>query len=832
MSSTRTGGRIAEQASTVDEDASGSSFLEDVLPRRGTRAVLLGTLFLLGAAAFGIVTSVRSGDTIEQLDRAYLLRDLSGRVQMLAADLELVAGTGTELPGRDERIARIGKETDEILRESVPLALRGDQRDRLVAMRALFAERVAEVVPGEPAGASPAGARLDALIREFRDANAAIIEHRRRIFSRSIWRQLAATLAAATGMLTLSALFIRKTRLHLDELAWGRRRLREMNASLEAEVAVRTRELSRINQLFATSLAGSRITAFSQNRDLVYSWIHNPRLGLTTEAVIGRSDYEILPEQGRDRIIAAKLQAMAEARSVTLDVEAEEDGAPVCFRMHVDPLFEGDRIAGVVCAAVDVTEDRRARARLADLTDALSAALQRFDVALREADIIVSAQDLDRRFTFVSRNTLGFAATDLIGRRDEDVGPPEIQERLIAIKDEVLRTGTPRTAEFRIMTEARGERVMKVRFEPQRDRDGNVTGLLGCAVDVTAEVRGQERLKALSDELRTTLRLFDTALRGADVIVFTQDRNLVYSWVSAPVAGRRPEEIVGRGDHDLVGPEVAVRLEEFKRAVLAENRADQAEFRFVDQDGVDRWYAVRAEPDADGDGVVNGLIGALVDVTERRQRETHIRVLMRELAHRTKNLLAVIQAMARQTLTASATARDFEARFSGRLQGLARSLDLLVQENWQGAGIAELVRSQLNHYEEFFGTRIVLSGPDTVLKPEAAQNLGLALHELSTNSSKYGALSTPEGRVSITWDLGRDEAGIERFRFRWQERGGPPVAPAKRKGFGHAVIEKLVPRALSAEGRLRFEPEGVLWEITAPASAVLPTAGALEERAA
>ncbi len=828
-------GDKAPNTSSAPEDPAGSgageavsAFLEDVLPRRGARVVLIGTLFLLGAAGLGIVTAVRTNETVEYLDRAYQLRDVSGRLRGLAMEADIVE-TRTASAERAADVERLRHEADRLLTVARAIATRNDQSERITEVDQLLDARIREIADARTAaqaGREMAEA-LKAKLDEFRSVNAQVIDRRRRSFAQSIWLQLVTMLAAAGGILVMSVLFVRNTYRHLDELAAGRSRLREMNASLEEEVAGRTRELSRINQLFATSLAGSRVSVFSQNRNLVYSWMHNPPFGRDASEFIGKSDLDVVPERGRDVMIAAKLEAMAAGRSVTVDVESGDAGRPIWLRLHVDPLFEGERIAGVVCAAVDVTDDRRARERLAALTDELAAALQRFDVALRGADIIVSAQDMDRRFTFISQNALGFESKDVIGRRDEDIVPDDLRDSIVSMKEEVLHSGRPRRSEFKIMTQTRGERWMKVRVEPQRDHSGAIVGLLGCAVDVTAEARGQERLTAVSDELRTTVKLFETALRGADVVVFTQDCDLAYTWVSAPVAGRPPEEMLGRADDEVAPPDIRARLIEFKRDVLAEGKAEQSEFRFTDADGDDRWYALRVEPNYDLDGHVAGLIGALVDVTERRQRETHIRVLMRELTHRTKNLLAVIQAMARQTLTASVSARDFESRFSGRLQGLASSLDILVHENWEGASIAGLVRSQLSHYEDFFGKRIEIDGPEIMLTPEAAQNLGLALHELSTNSSKYGALSVPEGIVSIRWGVER-HGGEDRFRFAWRERNGPPVTPPKRKGFGHAVIERLVPKALAADVKLRFDADGASWEVDAPATVLQGAAPAVD----
>ena len=140
-----------------------------------------------------------------------------------------------------------------------------------------------------------------------------------------------------------------------------------------------------------------------------------------------------------------------------------------------------------------------------------------------------------------------------------------------------------------------------------------------------------------------------------------------------------------------------------------------------------------------------GVTGAAVDITERKEGEAHLRLLMRELTHRSKNLLAVIQAMARQTAKHTGSIQTFVERFGARVQALARSHDLLVQESWHSASLNELVRSQLAYYLDREPDQVLIEGPDVRLKPEAAQSLGLALHELATNAAKHGAMSRSGG---------------------------------------------------------------------------------------
>jgi two-component sensor histidine kinase len=197
------------------------------------------------------------------------------------------------------------------------------------------------------------------------------------------------------------------------------------------------------------------------------------------------------------------------------------------------------------------------------------------------------------------------------------------------------------------------------------------------------------------------------------------------------------------------------------------------------------------------------------------EREQRLNMLMREMAHRSKNILAVTQAIARQSLAQASSLDDFGQRFSARLQSLAQSHDLLTQVEWAGTRLNDLLRSQLGHYIDG-GTQITIEGPDVSLAPVAVPYLGLALHELSTNAAKHGALSVPEGRVSIRWGTITDPERGERLWLRWAETAGPPVVPPTRRGFGTDVTRRLVARALRGTVNFDFAETGIIWHLDAP----------------
>lgn len=189
------------------------------------------------------------------------------------------------------------------------------------------------------------------------------------------------------------------------------------------------------------------------------------------------------------------------------------------------------------------------------------------------------------------------------------------------------------------------------------------------------------------------------------------------------------------------------------------------------------------------------------------------RMLLRELTHRIKNLMAVVSAIGRQTARSSATFDEFARRFEGRVAGLSRSVDLLVSHEWRGVALHDLLKTQLEPFSDL--GQFSFDGPPLILTPEATQHLGLALHELATNAAKHGALSG-RGAVRATWTIAAGQ-----FRFNWKEQGGPAVTPPERRGFGQAVIETMTGQALMGTARLDFEPDGIRWTLEAPCDAVM-----------
>jgi PAS domain S-box-containing protein len=319
--------------------------------------------------------------------------------------------------------------------------------------------------------------------------------------------------------------------------------------------------------------------------------------------------------------------------------------------------------------------------------------------------------------------------------------------------------------------------------------------------------------------LRARFARYETALRGSQVTVYTQDCDLRYTSISNPMLGRSIDDILGRTDEDILPAESRTTIVDLKKEALASGQAKSAEVAITDGEGL-RWHDLHVEPLRNKTGDIVGLTCASVDVTERKEGEAHLRLLLRELTHRSKNLLAVIQAMARQTARHSGSIDGFLTQFGARLQALASSHDLLVRESWHGASLSELIQTQLAGFFERGGGRVSIDGPTVALKPEAAQNLGLALHELAANAAKYGSLSVPDGRVTITWKR-FDVANGGGLELDWCEELGPKVKMRRKRGFGSLVIERNLARALDANVNLAFDPDGLRCHIVIPASQIL-----------
>lgn len=306
------------------------------------------------------------------------------------------------------------------------------------------------------------------------------------------------------------------------------------------------------------------------------------------------------------------------------------------------------------------------------------------------------------------------------------------------------------------------------------------------------------------------------ALRNTSVSVLYQTTDLRVLWAENVPAVWAVGSIVGLRDGDFLPAQAASPVIAAKHAVLKGATPGRLEIKFpaVLGEREEQWFDLWIDADTDSAGKVHGIITTGVETTEQKRREQTLRVLLREVSHRSRNLLAIIQSIATQTGRYSSTVEGFLSRFRGRLQSLASSQDLVTSSNWRGADLAELVVGQASRYSASPLVAIRLEGEKPWLNPNASLHVGLALHELIANSVSYGALSRMGGHVELAARLTPDEAaGRVSLSLCWTEvvdpAGKPVDTSAREKRFGSVALERIVPASLNGTATLAID-NGVL----------------------
>lgn len=366
--------------------------------------------------------------------------------------------------------------------------------------------------------------------------------------------------------------------------------------------------------------------------------------------------------------------------------------------------------------------------------------------------------------------------------------------------------------------------IIFITFAQAREVVSQTVKSLRIRSDSQAEIASiAQDLYASRSELQEITKKLALALRSAHVKVFSLDREGLIHWASEMkiglLAGQTLPVRLADLAHQSERPVVELRLKEIFEA------SETTDFEMLIDRGIEppRWVRITVSP---GDSAGGGAcLASAVDITDIKRREESNILLMRELSHRSKNLLAITQAMARQTARGAISIVEFEKRFSARLRGLAAAHDLMVNSSYTGAALDQVISGQVAVVSPGTVSQVALDGPSLRLRPEAVQNLAMAIHELAANAQRYGALSVQDGRVQVGWHVEEGEAGAE-LVLHWREIGGPPVAPPQNKGFGHALIARNLPRALMGEVTLDFPPEGVSCRVRLPLRQVATTIGA------
>ena len=337
-----------------------------------------------------------------------------------------------------------------------------------------------------------------------------------------------------------------------------------------------------------------------------------------------------------------------------------------------------------------------------------------------------------------------------------------------------------------------------------------IEGVSAVAVIVTDLTEQKRR-----DELAASERFANAVVRQAiDVLLVCGAGGRIRNASGAAVAlvGSDP---VGRTLQEaFASPALAAAgatLRDYARLAAAGEVVQGAELRIERADGA-QYYLLSSGPlskEYDGD---HGCVITMTDITARKMAEQHQQMLVGELSHRVKNLIAVVSTIATQSLSDHRPTGEARDAFLGRLHALSNTHSLLTDGLWRRAPLRDLVAREVAP----FGARASVRGDEILLNAKAAQTLGLVLHELATNAAKYGALSVPEGRVDVAWCLDPSGEG-PRFRLTWEEQGGPPVNAPTRNGFGQRLLEKAVTYDLKGVGELDFRGQGVRYTLEAGA---------------
>jgi len=298
-----------------------------------------------------------------------------------------------------------------------------------------------------------------------------------------------------------------------------------------------------------------------------------------------------------------------------------------------------------------------------------------------------------------------------------------------------------------------------------------------------------------------------------DIIISKTLDGIIISWNAAAtrIFGYEAAEMIGEPITRIIPPELHAEEEQILGRLRRGERIEHFETVRITKDGRRVDVSLTLSPIQDGFGTLVGASKVARDITERKQHKKEQQVILRELAHRSKNLLAVVQAMVRQTALHAKEIEEFRAELDGRISSLSYANDLLIQQDWRGASVEDLIKTQLRPFVDVQSDRVKTFGPFILLNAQATQQLALALHELATNACKYGALSVTDGTVRINWACQPGGDTKKKFWLRWTERGGPAVMGTEREGFGTLVLQRLTPSGLNGSAELRYKRDGFEW---------------------
>ncbi len=413
---------------------------------------------------------------------------------------------------------------------------------------------------------------------------------------------------------------------------------------------------------------------------------------------------------------------------------------------------------------------------------------------------------------------LGYSAHEYIGRpiAEFHVNQEAIREILTRLKRGEKLDKCPARLRARDGSVKHVEITSSVQF-----KRGQFINTRCFTVDVTELHRAREEARRKDDQLRQILDALPAAVYTTDAA----GKITYFNHAAVELAGREPQ--IGRDEwcvtfrlrtpdgKELPMPECPMAI------ALNENRPVRGVEAIAERpDGTLVPFLPFPTPIRDENGQLVGAVNMLVDITERKRAEDQQALLIRELHHRVRNVLATVQAVMGSTARASTTIREFQDAFTGRIASLAKTHSTLAEHSLQSISFRDLLCNELEPYDDGSMGRLLFEGPHVELESKVAIPLGMALHELTTNAAKYGALSVLGGSVQVTWTLLNDPDAA--LQFEWLEQNGPAVTAPTRRGFGSQLLERVLTQQIGADVKLEYHVEGVRTRIRVPLSKADP----------
>lgn len=592
--------------------------------------------------------------------------------------------------------------------------------------------------------------------------------------------------------------------------------VRDITSRKIAETKIRISEI-RYRRLFEAAHDGVLLVDPLTSKIVDANPFMTRLLGYPHDQLVGKELFEIglLKDQAMSQDMVRKLKQNHEVRYEHLPFESDQ-GRHREVEVVANLYDEGGREI-IQCNIRDIT-DRKLAAAVALQNSRL------FSTLIEQAPSGVYVIDAAFRVSQVNRLAAPvFASVSPLHGRDfnevlDIVWGAEVGKRLARIFRDTLETGKTYTS--LTFNELRADTGLQQSYEWEVQRvtlADSTYGVVCYFNDVTARRHAEDMVAERAAHVRSILDNTQAFVGLLNIDGTVLEANIPVLMA----AGVRRDRVVGRKLWDTAwwsrDPVGAARL---KDAVESATKGEIVRYdmvvRVANETHMDIDFMLA--PVRDASGVVTLLVPSGIDITARKRAVQKIQLLMGEVNHRALNLLGVVQAVARQT------ARDgdpltFVTRLTERIGSLAASQDLLVQNEWRGVEVADLVAAQLSHYKDLIGTRVTFDGPRARLTPAAAQGIGMALHELATNAGKYGALSVDDGRVHISWRTTGVVAPM--FDMRWIETGGPPVVAPTRKGFGQKVIGPMAESSVNGSADIDYRSTGLAWTLIAPISDTL-----------